>query len=176
MGDPQRPIVLDSGCGTGASALALARAHADAWVVGLDRSAARLARGPLGHYASLPPNLVLARAELAAFWRLAREAGWRLARHVLLHPNPWPKPRHLGRRWHAHPGFPDLLALGGTLVLRTNWVVYAEEFSIALAEAGIAARVARVAVGEAPWSPFEAKYAASGHAIYALEADLDRGR
>lgn len=176
MRDPRRPIVLDSGCGTGASALALARAHADAWVVGLDRSAARLARGPLTSPATMPPNLILVRAEVAAFWRLARVAGWRLRRHWLLYPNPWPKPEHLMRRWHGHPAFADLLALGGEIRLRTNWRVYAEEFALALGVTGHEATIRPVEIAGAHASPFEAKYAASGHAIYALEADLDRDR
>uniref|UniRef100_UPI002147D8C4 class I SAM-dependent methyltransferase n=1 Tax=Tahibacter caeni TaxID=1453545 RepID=UPI002147D8C4 len=41
-GDP-RPRVLDAGCGTGASTVQLARRHADAVVIGVDKSALRLA-------------------------------------------------------------------------------------------------------------------------------------
>lgn len=167
-----RPIVLDSGCGTGSSTLALARAAPEAWVIGIDRSEARLARGPLADPASMPANLLLVRAEIAAFWRLARAAGWRLRRHWLLYPNPWPKPEHLMRRWHGHPAFADLLALGGELRLRTNWRLYAEEFALALGIAGIEATMRAVEAGDAPLTPFEAKYRASGHALVELRVGL----
>lgn len=170
--DPDRPVDLDSGCGTGISTLALAEAAPEAWAIGIDRSEARLARGPLAEPATLPPNLILVRAEVAAFWRLARSAGWHLRRHWLLYPNPSPKPEHLMRRWHAHPAFADLLALGGELHARSNWPVYLEEFELALGVAGIAAKVQRIDVAADPISPFEAKYQASGHPLFELRADL----
>lgn len=169
--EPTRPIVLDSGCGTGASTRALAITHPEAWVIGIDRSAARLARGPLASPATMPPNLLLARAEAAAFWRLARVACWRLRRHWLLYPNPWPKPEHLMRRWHGHPAFADLLALGGEIRLRTNWRVYAEEFALALGVAGVAATLGPVDASTDSLSPFEAKYAASGHDLGEVRAE-----
>lgn len=170
--DPERPVDLDSGCGTGISTLALAEAAPEAWVIGIDRSEARLARGPLAEPATMPSNLILLRAEVAAFWRLARSAGWRLRRHWLLYPNPSPKPEHLMRRWHGHPAFADLLALGGELYLRSNWFVYVEEFAMALGIAGIAAQIQRIEAVADPISPFEAKYAASGHPLFELRADL----
>ena len=71
-----RPIILDSGCGTGESTARLADVNGDCEVIGIDRSAARLRRHP-----ALPPNAHLLRADLADFWRLARHAGWRLQRH-----------------------------------------------------------------------------------------------
>jgi tRNA G46 methylase TrmB len=172
---PERPIILDSGCGTGASSLLLAQAHADVLVIGIDRSEARLARGPLAQPETMPPNLILLRADLAAFWRLARMAGWRLRQHWLLYPNPSPKPEHLMRRWHGHPALPDLLALGGELRLRTNWPVYADEFALALGIAGIDATVSAVATSAGPQSPFEAKYLASGHALIEVRAELVPG-
>lgn len=162
------PLVLDSGCGTGVSTAALARYHEDALVLGVDKSAARLDKAR-----ALPDNARLVRAELADFWRLARADGWRLAGHYLLYPNPWPKSEHLMRRWHAHPVFPDLLALGGRLELRTNWRIYVEEFARALALAGqVPGRVRRLQ-GDAPITPFERKYAASGHLLYAISTQLE---
>lgn len=171
--EPTWPIVLDSGCGTGASTRALAVAHPKAWVIGIDRSAARLAHGPLGSPTTMPPNLVIVRAEVAAFWRLARAAGWRLWRHFLLYPNPWPKPEHLMRRWHGHPAFADLLALGGEIRLRTNWRVYAEEFALALNVAGHQATLMHVDATAPPMSPFEAKYLASAQVLIELRAALE---
>lgn len=129
-----RPLILDGGCGTGRASVGLAEAFPDALVLGLDKSAARLERATRRF--DLPGNLLLLRTDCADFWRLARSAGWRLNRHYLLYPNPWPKPAHLGRRWHGHPVFPDLLALGGYLEVRSNWRPYLEEFALALELAG----------------------------------------
>jgi len=168
---PDRPLVLDAGCGTGLSTLALAERYPDAQVVGVDRSAARLARAPTVQ----PENLLLLRARLEDIWRLLEKAGIRLARHYLLYPNPWPKPRHLGRRWHAHPVFTSLLALGGRLEIRTNWRIYAEEFTRALALYGVEAdEVVSFRPDDAPLSPFERKYAASGHELFRIVAPVSQ--
>lgn len=164
---PGRPLLLDAGCGTGASTLILAERHPEAQVVGVDRSAARLARAP----ADRPGNLLLLRARLEDFWRLLAEADIRLDGHYLLYPNPWPKPGHLSRRWHAHPVFPELLALGGRLELRTNWRIHAEEFARALALHRVEAEpVVSFQPGQMPLSPFERKYAASGHELFRVVA------
>ena len=167
--DPARPIVLDAGCGTGESTLRLAELHPDAQVVGVDKSAHRLARGPGG------ASVHLVRADLQDFWRLARERGWRLAAHYLLYPNPWPKAAHLQRRWHGHPVFPDLLTLGGALELRTNWPVYAEEFAAALAHLDVPAEIDRFRSPPdgAPLTPFERKYLASGQTCLRVRARPD---
>jgi len=119
---------------------------------------------------------LLLRARVADIWRLLEKAGIRLARHYLLYPNPWPKPRHLGRRWHAHPVFPSLLALGGRLEIRTNWRIYAEEFARALALYGVEAdEVVSFRPDDAPLSPFERKYAASGHELFRIVAPVSQG-
>jgi tRNA G46 methylase TrmB len=164
----RRPLVLDSGCGTGASTRRLALRHPDCLVVGVDRSAARLARLGAPAFPHREDNACWLRAELATFWRLALDAGWRLHRHYLLYPNPWPKPGQLQRRWHAHPVFPVLLGLGGRLEMRTNWSIYAAEFAQAAAwYTGRAVAPRGLAAGE-PLSPFERKYRASGHPLYSV--------
>jgi len=161
-------IVLDAGCGTGRSTAALARRFPQCKVLGVDRSASRLSR-----CASLPGNAALLRADLTDFWRLARESGWLLQHHFLLYPNPWPKPVHLKRRWHAHPVWPDLLALGGRLELRTNFAIYAEEFALALEVAGHRAHLQVLSLaGDAGISPFETKYLRSRHRLFQVTADL----
>ncbi len=166
---PQSRLILDSGCGTGVSTLELARRFPDCRVVGVDKSAHRLARTPDG----LPPNALLVRMELEDFWRLAQAAGWKPDQHWILYPNPWPKAAHLKRRWHGHPVFPHLLALGGRLVVRSNWRIYLEEFSRALVLAGHAGGVIMPVeqIGDA--SPFERKYRASGQPVFELIADLE---
>jgi tRNA G46 methylase TrmB len=166
------PLVLDSGCGTGASSVALAAAHPDCAVVGVDQSLARLSRrvGVAGDLAPIAGNAVLLRAPLQDLWRLLLADGRRLQRHLLWYPNPWPKPEHLGRRWHAHPVFPTLLALGGQIELRSNWRVYVDEFALALRAHGWPSAVARVPESGEPATPFERKYRDSGHALWCLSA------
>jgi len=160
----QGPLILDAGCGTGASALGLALQAPEALVIGVDKSTVRLGRGLGRGAAPLPDNLMLVRADLVDFWRLARAAHWRLSRHCLFYPNPWPKPGHVARRWQAHPVLPDLLALGGDLELRSNWKVYVREWALALAIHGRATDIVRIDPGSTtPVSPFERKYLASGH-------------
>jgi tRNA G46 methylase TrmB len=167
-------LVLDSGCGTGESTLRAAAVHPDCLVVGVDKSAARLGRRA-DRFPHREGNAVWLRAELATFWRLAVQAGWRLQRHYLLYPNPWPKPGQLRRRWHAHPVFPDLLRLGGRLELRSNWAVYAEEFAAAV-NLALDTDIHPNAVGEsAIVSPFERKYRASGHRLYSVSVSCEAG-
>jgi len=121
----------------------------------------------------MPDNALLIRADLADFWRLARQAGWRLDAHFLLYPNPWPKPGHLQRRWHAHPVFPDLLRLGGRLELRSNFRLYLDEFQTALRLVGVQVGEVVSFRPEFPISPFEAKYSASGHELFRLTVHLE---
>lgn len=166
-----RPLILDSGCGTGQSTVNIALRFADAFVLGIDRSATRLARAP-----QLPENACLIRADLVDAWRALAARGERVARHYLLYPNPWPKIGQLARRWHGHAVFPDLLALGGVFECRSNWRIYVAELAAAvnlLANRGAVAEQlpAELAVAD-PLTPFERKYAASGHALHRLVVDL----
>jgi len=167
-----RPRVLDAGCGTGVSTVQLARRHADAVVIGVDKSAQRLAVGLRALAAAdAPANAWLLRCDLVDFWTLAAAAGWRFAAQYLLYPNPWPKPEHVQRRWPAHPVLPALLACGGSLELRTNWAIYAEEWSVALGLAGRSWQVDGLdEPAEAALSPFEAKYRASAHPLWRVRA------
>lgn len=166
--DPGRRLVLDAGCGTGASTAVLARRHPDCQVIGIDKSAVRLGKAP-----DLPDNARLLRADLTDVWRLMATAGWKLSHQYLLYPNPWPKPAHLKRRWHGHPAFPALLSLGGRLLLRSNFEIYVDEFARALALAGVVdVKVVSFRADE-PISPFERKYQQSGHRLFQLTATLE---
>jgi tRNA G46 methylase TrmB len=158
------PLILDSFCGVGASTVYLARRYPEAAVIGIDRSAERLARHTSYRVAGVD-NYLLLRADTEDLWRLGQQAGWRPALHSLLYPNPWPRPAQLRRRIHGSPLLPTLLALGGTLWLRSNWELYAREFAFALELSGLTPRL-RSCQPEPPITPFERKYLASGQTIY----------
>ncbi|SFX70128.1 tRNA (guanine(46)-N(7))-methyltransferase TrmB [Marinospirillum alkaliphilum] len=162
------PLILDSCCGVGASTRLLARRFPQHLVIGVDRSEHRLQR----QWGELPDNALLVRADLVDFWRLARQAGWRPDYHFLLYPNPYPKKKDLKLRWHGHPVFPDLLALGGVLECRSNWKLYVGEMQQALKFLGVAADLNPVEMGDEPLTPFELKYARSGHQLWQLKAQL----
>lgn len=163
-------MVLDSGCGTGASTRALAGLHPGSVIVGVDKSRRRLAKRGYPGIPHRTGRVLLVQADLPTFWRLALEAGWKISRHYLLYPNPWPKPSQLQRRWHAHPAMPVIMRLGDVIEMRCNWRVYAEEFA---AVAGLITGE-RIAVQSLtpcrPLSPHERKYLASGHDLFRVEA------
>jgi len=162
------PLVLDSFCGTGHSTALLAERHPQHLVVGVDKSASRLSRHPGGER----DNYLLLRAECEPLWSLVAAARLRVDYHYLLYPNPWPRPAHLQRRVHGHPGFQSLLRLGGRLELRSNWQIYVEEFGVALHLAGHRGCIARVTGATADLSLFERKYRRSGHDLWACHCDL----
>ncbi len=172
--EPGRPLILDSGCGTGWSTQALAERNPDARVLGTDRSEVRLERSGLrmSQTVHCAGAICLARINLEDLWPQLVTAGVRLHQHKIWYPNPSPKPEHLKRRWHAHPTFPTLLALRGTLELRSNWKLYLDEFAVALRLAGQQPHLARIPADEAPVTPFEKKYRASGHSLWQLRSDL----
>lgn len=165
-----KPLILDAGCGVGLSTRRLALAHPDHAVIGVDRSEQRLSRD----HGELPGNALLVRADLVDFWRLAHEAGWRPARHYLLYPNPYPKSAQLKKRWHGHPVFPTLVALGGCLELRSNWAIYVEEFALAVeALCDRRGEWGAFQPEETFLTPFERKYAESGQTLWRYAVDLD---
>ncbi len=163
------PLLLDAGCGTGDSTRRLSQTYPDHLVLGVDKSSHRLTKE---REVPPPENMTLIRADLMDFYRLAEKAGWQLAQHYILYPNPWPKPGHLMRRWHGSPIFPSLLALGGGLTLRTNWRPYAEEFSLALKVFGHKGTLKRHIPDSLYLTPFEEKYARSGQALWQVTVNL----
>lgn len=167
--DVSRNLYVDLGCGTGDSTLALAARWPEAVVLGVDQSAHRLRRHAPDGFA-MAGTTTLMRAEAATVLRCLQTGGFRLDSLFLLYPNPWPKPEHLMRRWHAHPVFPTMLAVARRIVLRTNWRVYADEHLLALAQLGWTAQHCVIDGEDEPMTPFECKYRASGHACFEVTA------
>lgn len=158
------PLILDACCGVGDSSRALARTFPQHLVIGVDKSANRLARV---REESEPKNMLLVQADLNDLYRLLANSALSIDRHYILYPNPWPKPGHLGRRWHGAPAFADLIKLGNRLELRSNWRLYLEEFQMALGVASRASTISQIFPNN-PVTPFEAKYQASGQDLWQL--------
>ena len=133
-------------------------------MIGIDRSIKRLSKE---YQDFIPDNARLVQAECGDFWRLAVEAGWKLDKHFILYPNPYPKSKHIQRRWHAHPAYPSLIALGGRIELRSNWKIYVDEFCAAytLAKPSETAQTEAFEPDEY-FTLFERKYHQSGQRIY----------
>ena len=168
LGARPRPLVLDSFCGTGHSTAALAERHPNHLIVGIDKSARRLAK----HCHSGRDNYLLLQADCEDIWALLVRDGLLLDYHYMLYPNPWPKAAHLQRRIHGHPSFPLLLHLGGILELRSNWQLYVEEFGCAMHLAGHRGRVIRLADKGPDLSLFEQKYRHSGQALWSYTLSI----
>ena len=160
-------LIFDSCCGTTLSTRKIAIMHPESLVVGIDRSIKRLSKE---YTEELPSNVLLVQAECSDFWRLALQSGWQLEKHYLLYPNPYPKSSHLKRRWHGHPVYPSLLALGGRIELRSNWMLYVKEFSEAFAiakpERVTANSSLEVFIPNDYLTLFEKKYHQSGQILY----------
>ncbi len=164
-------LIFDSCCGTAMSTGIIAQQNPQALVVGIDRSAVRLSKE---YNKSKPNNVLLVQAECADFWSLAVAEGWKLEKHYILYPNPYPKSKHLKRRWHGHAAFPLLFSLGGELELRSNWSVYVNEFCLAL-KIVVDKNLVEKSNGEprvqtvepvTPLTLFEKKYQQSGQSLY----------
>jgi len=168
------PIILDSGCGTGASSKNLAFQNPNSLIIGIDKSAHRLSLGGMCDAFRLQNNLLLLKMDLVDFWRLATMHNWKLEKHYLLYPNPWPKTKALNKRWHGHPVFPYILQLGGKLELRTNWRLYAEEFHLAINHITPGISVLEKFTCDKAISLFEQKYLKSGHSLYCCHSELNQ--
>mgnify|MGYP003350397598 FL=1 len=165
-------LIIDAGCGVGLSTRRLATNYPNHFVIGVDQSSDRLSR-QIDWPGDRPTNFITVRADLIDFWRLLRNNQIYPAHHYLLYPNPWPKKHHLARRWHGHPVFPSLLALGGSIECRSNWKIYIEEFAMAASVmTGVSAQCEPFHPPSEPLTPFEEKYLASGHGLWRCQLTL----
>lgn len=165
------PIILDSCCGVGESTANLAKRHPDALVIGIDKSSHRLDKHDIEYKQTDAGQYILVQADLNDFWRLAVAANWQPSHHYLLYPNPWPKAKHLQRRWHGAAIFPYIVKLGGRLELRSNCDIYVKEFARSLELAGHKCDV-ELYESDTAITPFERKYWASGQQSHRLVINL----
>lgn len=168
-------IILDSCCGVGQSTRLLAKRNPNALVIGVDKSAHRINRNVdelVNEDASKKvDNFYLIRADLNDFYRLVLAAKWPVTTHYVLYPNPWPKSKHIQRRWHGSAVFPDMINIGNTMILRSNWRLYLEEFNFAAQLVGVKGEFSVVNDAE-PLTPFEAKYRASEQDCFQLTIQI----
>lgn len=169
LGKWQGELILDSCCGVGESTVNIARAHPNARVIGIDKSALRTNKHTT--YASALQNYLVVRADLNDFLRLLVANDKKLTKHYLLYPNPYPKSAHLQRRWYATSALKDILKLGGILEVRSNWQLYIEEFSAALDIAHVNNQMT-IFESDKAITPFERKYWQSGQSSWQLTAHL----
>jgi len=169
--NPDGKIILDACCGVGQSTRLLAEQNPQALVIGVDKSAHRINRNVEGFSLDdgyQAQNYHLVRADLNDFYRLVKAANWPVAQHYILYPNPWPKSKHLQRRWHGSAVFPQMTAIGDELILRSNWHLYLAEFQQAAKQVGLSGDISKLAITEQPLTPFEAKYQASDQVCWQL--------
>ena len=159
-----RPVILDSGCGTGVSTIFLASKFKNHLVIGIDRSELRLSK-----IHEKPDNCLFIRANLEDIWRLIAKSDWAIDHHFIFYPNPYPKIKDYKKRWHGHPVFPTLISLSKKLTLRSDWKIYLEEFAIATKAITNIEGLVKPYLTEEPISRFEEKYKKAGHQTYQLE-------
>lgn len=168
------PVILDACCGVGQSTRLLAKLNPEALVIGVDKSAHRINRNVEEHFPediSGVDNYRLVRADLNDFYRLVVQAKWPVTKHYILYPNPWPKAKHVQRRWHGSAVFPFIIKIGEELILRSNWPLYLQEFQLAAELAGRTGNLQDITeqARSAALTPFEAKYIASGQQVWQLD-------
>lgn len=159
-----RPIIVDSGCGTGLSSINLALHFPDHLVVGIDKSLARLQKAY-----EVPENCLLVRADYFDMWRLFKDEGVLASKHFMLYPNPWPKIGHLKRRFYAHPAFFSMATLSPYFEMRCNWELFVNEAKVAFDFLGFDTVIDQIIVSN-PLSLFERKYQQSQCRLFRLIA------
>lgn len=159
-------VILDACCGVGQSTRILAKQHPDCLVIGVDKSLDRISRNVDDKWQV--ENYQLLRADLNDFYRLLQQANWPIKKHFILYPNPWPKNKHIQRRWHGAAVFPYIMATGSTITLRSNWRIYLEEFLQAAQLYHATGQITELAQQLEPLTPFEAKFQASGQTCWEL--------
>ncbi|MEO7061331.1 MAG: tRNA (guanosine(46)-N7)-methyltransferase TrmB [Lapillicoccus sp.] len=169
------PLVVEVGCGHGAAAIEYASTHPEHDVIAIDMHLPGLARMLAAADAAGVANLRVSRGDAVELLADRLEPG-RLAAVHLFFPDPWPKSKHVKRRFVTAQTL-DLiasrLAPGGHLLVATDQPAYAEHVvGRARRRGGLEVAV----VGRPPWRPldgFEVKGLHAGRQI--IDLRLTRG-
>jgi tRNA (guanine-N7-)-methyltransferase len=164
--------ILDSGCGTGMSTSLLAQQYPTHLIIGIDKSKNRLAKHHIfdinNNICKIADNAILVNADLINFWMLADSKKFIFAKHMIYYPNPWPKAKHLMRRFHGHPALPHMIKISQELYVRSNWLIYLKEMQQTLLHWQLTAEISSIAPNDSPVSLFEKKYFASNELVFEL--------
>lgn len=157
--------ILDSCCGTGLSTHLIAKAHPEAIVFGVDQSLKRLSK-EVDYQRDRLVNCFYLRANCEDIWRLCVDAKIQFDKHFILYPNPYPKAKHMPRRWHGHAVFPYLPKLSRSIEVRSNWKVYVDEFASAWQQLTGQDSPVKALEIEKPLTLFETKYHGNQQALW----------
>ena len=155
-----RPLLLDAGCGTGLSTVQLSEQYPQHCVIGVDKSLHRLQRAS--------GDAKLLQADLIALWQQCASENMHIDKLFLLYPNPWPKAKHIQRRFHGHAIFPTLLSLCNSIECRSNWKLYLEEMAFAIEVLTGESATVKAITPEKALTRFEDKYCQSNTPVYQL--------
>jgi len=192
FGRPIEPVpagvdTLEIGCGVGWHAITMAQRHPDWQILAVERThekyrkfSDRLDR----HRASgvTLDNLHARNVDFAVLQNLYPLQPGSLKRVFILYPNPYPKPKHLNKRWYAMPFLQvivDLMQDGATLNLATNIKDYAEGCCLAFPEVGLeltSQRVLGIVDVEHARTHFEKKYLSDSQPCYDLVFEKTKGK
>ena len=165
------PLDLEIGAGVGQHAITYALKHPERYLIALEQTHERSA---------LFERRVAQHAGLGRLWRVQAKAEAFvphflpprcLDRVFILYPNPWPKPKHLNRRFYGMPFMGCLISRlkeGGELILATNKFFYYEEAKLSLTTQWGLEGVQSGALSSSwhPRTPFEKKYLERGETCY----------
>ena len=168
------PLVVDIGFGSGESTLALAQAHPEWNIVGIEvyrTGIASLFRQLLAR--DIVNVRVMGHDAVEVLQHMVPAAS--LQRVQIFFPDPWPKKRHHKRRL-IQPAFvalvADRLQAGGELALATDWPEYAEHMANTLEAQTVLRRLSGERYGARdalrPLTKFERRAQACGQAVWEL--------
>lgn len=158
-----RELVLDLGSGTGESSYHTAVSKPSSIVISIDRSRVRLNKSNQ----QKPENLLVIRSDIEDFIRLFYQAEYKAHQIHLYYPNPYPKASQIRKRWYAHPVFKQLIESAEVLEVRSNWLLYIQEFSMAL-DYFAKKSTYELYIPEQTITAFEKKYHLDGQKLYRL--------
>ena len=127
---PKGLVDIEIGCGVGLHPVEYAKKHPERSLIAIEHTREKFEKFTRRIASGEPlPNLTPVHAN-AISWISHLVPNNYVSRYFILYPNPYPKTRDLGKRWHAMPFMQhllDTLKPGGTITLATNCGFYADE-------------------------------------------------